>query len=52
MAFRVSRAAALLKAVTDSGSWEDMMMFPEFDLDKGLEAINAVKSSYKAPGKD
>jgi hypothetical protein len=27
-------------------------MFPEFDLDKGLKAINAVKSSYKAPGKD
>jgi hypothetical protein len=29
-----------------------MMMFPEFDLDTGLAAINAVKSSYKAPGND
>ena len=48
----VEAASGLLKAVTDSGAWEDMMMFPEFDLDKGLEAINAVKLSYKAPGKD
>ena len=45
-------ARGLLKAVTDSGAWEGMMMFPEFDLDTGLAAINAVKSSYKAPGKD
>ena len=45
-------ASGLLKAVTDSGAWEDIMMFPEFDLDKGLAAINAVKSSYKVPGKD
>jgi hypothetical protein len=29
-----------------------MMMFLEFDLDTGLAAINAVKSSYKAPGKN
>jgi hypothetical protein len=29
-----------------------MMMFPEFDLDKGLKAIYAVKSSYKTPGKE
>ena len=48
----IEAASGLLKAVTDSGAWEDMMMFPEFDLDKGLAAINAVKSSYKAPGKD
>ena len=48
----VEAASGLLKAVNDSGAWEDMMMFPEFDLDKGLKAINAVKSSYKAPGKD
>jgi hypothetical protein len=48
----IEAASGLLKAVNDSGAWEDMMMFPEFDLDKGLKAINAVKSSYKAPGKD
>ena len=45
-------ARGLLKAVTDSGAWEDMMMFPEFDLDTGLAGINAVKSRYKAPGKE
>lgn len=45
-------ASGLLKAVTDSSAWEDMMMFPEFDLDTGLAAINAVKSRYKAPGKE
>jgi uncharacterized protein with GYD domain len=45
-------ASGLLKAVRDSGAWEDMMMFPEFDLDAGLKAINAVKSSYKTPGKE
>ena len=48
----IGAASALLKAVTDQGAWEDMIMFPQFDLDKGLKAINAVKSSYKAPGKD
>ena len=48
----IEAASGLLKAVTDSGAWEEMMMFLEFDLDKGLDAINAVKSSYKAPGKD
>ena len=48
----VEAASGLLKAVRDSGAWEDMMMFPEFDLDKGLKAINAVKSSYKTPGKE
>ena len=45
-------ASGLQKAVTGSGAWEDMMMFPEFDLDTGLAAINAVKLSYKAPGKE
>ena len=29
-----------------------MMMFPEFDLDEGLKAINAVKSTYRTPGKE
>jgi len=48
----IEAASGLLKAVNDSGAWEDMMMFPEFDLDKGLKAINAVKSSYKTPGKE
>jgi len=48
----IEAASGLLKAVKDSGAWEDMMMFPEFDLDTGLAAINAVKSSYKAPGND
>ena len=48
----IEDASGLLNAVTDPGAWEDMMMFPEFDLDTGLAAINAVKSSYKAPGKD
>ena len=45
-------ASGLLKAVKDSGAWEDMMKFPEFDLNTGLAAINAVKSSYKAPSKN
>jgi hypothetical protein len=45
-------ASGLPKAVTDSGAWEDMQMFPEFDLGTGREAINAVKASYKAPRKD
>ena len=48
----IEAASGLLKAVRDSGAWEDMMMFPEFDLDEGLKAINAVKSSYKIPGKE
>ena len=48
----IEAASGLLKAVRDSGAWEDMMMFPEFDLDAGLKAINAVKSSYKTPGKE
>ena len=48
----IESASGLLKAVTDSGAWEDIMMFPEFDLDAGLKAINAVKSSYKTPGKE
>ena len=48
----IEAASGLLKAVNDSGAWEDMMMFPEFDLDEGLKAINAVKSSYKTPGKE
>ena len=48
----IEAASGLLKAVRDSGAWEDMMMFPEFDLDAGLRAINAVKSSYKTPGKE
>jgi uncharacterized protein with GYD domain len=48
----IEAASGLLKAVTDLGAWEGMMMFLEFDLDTGLAAINAVKSSYKAPGKN
>jgi uncharacterized protein with GYD domain len=48
----IETASGLLKAVQDSGAWEDMMMFPEFDLDTGLQAINAVKSSYKTPGNE
>ena len=48
----IEAASGLLKAVRVSGAWEDMMMFPEFDLDAGLKAINAVKSSYKTPGKE
>ena len=48
----IEAASGLLKAVNDSGAWEDMMMFPEFDLDAGLKAINAVKSSYKMPGQE
>ena len=48
----IEAASGLLTAVRDSGAWEDMMMFPEFDLDAGLKAINAVKSSYKTPGKE
>ena len=48
----IEAASGLLKAVNDSGAWEDMIMFPEFDLDEGLKAVNAVKSSYKTPGKE
>lgn len=48
----IEAASGLLKAVNDSGAWEDMMMFPEFDLDAGLKAFNAVKSSYKMPGEE
>ena len=48
----IEAASGLLKAVKDSGAWEDMMMFPEFDLDAGLKAVNAVKSNYKTPGKE
>jgi uncharacterized protein with GYD domain len=48
----IEAASGLLKAVNDSGAWEDMMMFPEFDLDEGLKAVNAVKTSYKTPGKE
>ena len=31
----IEAASGLLRAVRDSGAWEDMMMFPEFDLDEG-----------------
>ena len=48
----IETASGLLKSVMASGVWEDMMMFPEFDLDKGLKAINAVKSAYKVPGEE
>ena len=48
----VEAASGLLKSVSDSGAWEDMMMFPEFDLDKGLKTINSVKSIYRTPGKE
>ena len=48
----IEAASGLLKAVKDSGVWEDMMMFPEFDLDEGLKAVKAVKASYKTPGKE
>ena len=48
----IEAASGLLTAVKDSGAWEDMMMFPEFDLDAGLKAVNAVKSNYKTPGKE
>ena len=46
----IETASGLMKSVVGSGVWEDMMMFPEFNLDKGLTAINAVKSVFKAPG--
>ena len=45
-------ASGLLKSVTDSGVWEGMMMFSEFDRNTGLASINAGKSGYKAPDKD
>ncbi len=48
----IEASSGLLKAVRDSGPWEDMMMFPEFDLDAGLQVINAVKSIYKTPGEE
>ena len=48
----IEAASGLLSAVNDSGAWEDMMMFPEFDLDAGLKAIKSVKSNYKIPGKE
>lgn len=48
----IETASGLMKSVVGSGVWEDMMMFPEFDLDKGLKAINAVKSVFKAPGEE
>jgi uncharacterized protein with GYD domain len=48
----IETASGLMKSVIGSGVWEDMMMFPEFDLDKGLNAINAVKSVFKVPGEE
>ena len=48
----IEAASGLLKAVKNSGAWEDMMMFPEFDLDASLQVINNVKSSYKTPGEE
>ena len=48
----IEAASGLLKAVRNPGAWEDMMMFPDFDLDAGLKVINAVKSSYKTPAKE
>ena len=48
----IEAASSVLKAVRDSGALEGMMMFPEFDLNTGLAAINAVKSSYKTPDKN
>ena len=45
-------ASGLLKSVMASGVWEDMMMFPECDFDKGLKAINGVKSEYKIRGEE
>ena len=48
----IEAASGLLAAVNDSGAWEDMMMFPEFDLDAGLKAIKSVKSNYKIPGEE
>ena len=42
----IEAASGLLKAVNDTGEWEDMMMFPEFDLNAGLRAINAVKIKW------
>ena len=48
----IEAASGLMKSVMESGVWEDMMMFPEFDLDKGLKVIDAVKSAYKIPGEE
>ena len=48
----IEDSSGLLKSVRDTGQWEDMMMFPEFDLDAGLQVINAVKSIYKTPGEE
>ncbi len=48
----IEAAGGPLITVNKSDAWEDMMMFREFDLDTGLKEINAVKSSYKTPGKE
>lgn len=48
----IEAASGLMRAVGASGAWEDMMMLPEFDLDAGLDAIRAVKGTYKVPGEE
>ena len=45
----IEAASGLLKAVNDSGAWEDMMMLPEFDLDEGLKAINPELANLTVP---
>ncbi len=39
----IETASGLMKSVVGSGIWEDMMMFPEFDLDKGLKSNKCCK---------
>ena len=47
----IEAASGLLKAVNDSGAWEDSDV-PRVRPRCWPKAINAVKSSYKTPGKE
>lgn len=40
----IEAASGLLKAAIKSAAWADMIMFPEFDLNAGLKAINALNA--------
>ena len=47
----IGAASGLLKAVTDLGAWEGMMMFLEFDLDRVWRQSTRSNRAIKRPAK-
>jgi hypothetical protein len=47
----VETAAGIRSIFLLSGSWDDVLLMPSFDIDKAIQAVR-IAGAYAAPGKE